>query len=527
MSTQQDIYDASFENRPPMLNKENYVPWSSHLLRYAKSRPNGKLIYNSIMNGPYVRRMILEPGDADREVPVNKTFHEQTDDELTEKELKQVEADDQAIQTILLGLPEDIYAAVDSCETAQEIWLRVQQMMKGSDIGIQEKKAKLFNEWERFTSTEGESIESYYHRFSKLMNDFKRNKHFPEKIASNLKFLNNLQPEWSRHVTIVHQTKDLHTTDYTQLYDFLKYNQKEVDDLRAERLARTHDPSALMANSNNPFSYPVFHPDQPSSSTYMQQPMPNPKDITYPTTAMNMALVLMAKAFKLNYSTPTNNNLRISLNPRNRQIAQPGIIWVKTNKCRWLEVVQNVVQSPSVQNVGNQNGLIVVLGIANQNPNGNGNGNVVAARAEGNLPIAQKEEAGIQLQDEEFDLMAAAADLDEIEETDKAPVYDSDGSAEVHNYDNCYDNEIFNMFTQEEQYTKLLESIPKLHQVQQNNRNVISEVSSVEQDRGTIDQHPATVEKTRAYFKSLYNNLAIEVEKVNTVNRKLRETNAD
>nr|GFC56428.1 hypothetical protein [Tanacetum cinerariifolium] len=27
-----------------------------------------------------------------------------------------------------------------------------------------EKKAKLFNEWEKFTSTDGESIESYYHR---------------------------------------------------------------------------------------------------------------------------------------------------------------------------------------------------------------------------------------------------------------------------------------------------------------------------------------------------------------------------
>nr|GEY27952.1 ribonuclease H-like domain-containing protein [Tanacetum cinerariifolium] len=92
-------------------------------------------------------------------------------DELSDKELKQIEADDQAIQTILLGLPEDIYAAVDSCETAQEIWLCVQQMMKGSDIGIQEKKTKLFNEWKRFTSNEGESIESYYHRFLKLMND--------------------------------------------------------------------------------------------------------------------------------------------------------------------------------------------------------------------------------------------------------------------------------------------------------------------------------------------------------------------
>nr|GEZ03812.1 retrovirus-related Pol polyprotein from transposon TNT 1-94 [Tanacetum cinerariifolium] len=95
-----------------------------------------------------------------------------------------IEAVDQAIQTILLGLPEDIYA-VDGCETAQEIWLHVQQMMKGSDIGIQEKKAKLFNEWERFTSNDEESIESYYHRFLKLMNDLKRNKHFLEKIARN------------------------------------------------------------------------------------------------------------------------------------------------------------------------------------------------------------------------------------------------------------------------------------------------------------------------------------------------------
>nr|GEW59974.1 retrovirus-related Pol polyprotein from transposon TNT 1-94 [Tanacetum cinerariifolium] len=91
------------------------------------------------------------------------------------------------------------YEEITCCETAQEIWLRVQQMMKGSDIGIQEKKAKLFNEWERFTSNEGESIAYYYHRFLKLMNDLKRNKHFPEKIASNLKFLNNLQPEWSRY----------------------------------------------------------------------------------------------------------------------------------------------------------------------------------------------------------------------------------------------------------------------------------------------------------------------------------------
>ncbi|GKF98000.1 gag-pol polyprotein [Tanacetum coccineum] len=96
-------------------------------------------------------------------------------------------------------------------------------------------------------------------------------------------------------------------------------------------------------------------------------------------------------------------------------------------------------------------GISVVSEIANQH----GDGNVIAARAKGNaignngnqircyncrglghlarnctvrpqrrdaaylqtkLLITQKEEAGIQLQAKEFDLMAAAADLDEIEE---------------------------------------------------------------------------------------------------------------
>ncbi|GKA58060.1 hypothetical protein Tco_0757248 [Tanacetum coccineum] len=141
--------------------------------------------------------------------------------------------------------------------------------------------------------------------------------------------------------------------------------------------------------------------------------------------------------------------------------------------------------------------------------------------------------------------MANAADCEEIEEVnancilianlqqastsgthaDKAPVYDSDGSVEVHQYENYYNNEIFNMFTQEEQYTELLESTTKPHLVQQNDSNVIPVDSCMDPSGGIIEQHPDTVEETRAFLESLYNNLVIEVEKVNTVNRETKEAN--
>nr|GEX22587.1 hypothetical protein [Tanacetum cinerariifolium] len=81
-------------------------------------------------------------------------------------------------------------------------------------------------------------------------------------------------------------------------------------------------------------------------------------------------------------------------------------------------------------------------------------------------------------------------------QTDKALIYDSEGLAEVQFSNNCYNNEIFNIFTQEEQYTKLLEPILEPHRVLQNDSNVISEASSVEQGERTIEKHPATVVET-------------------------------
>ncbi|GJW06663.1 hypothetical protein Tco_1569086 [Tanacetum coccineum] len=83
--------------------------------------------------------------------------------------------------------------------------------------------------------------------------------------------------------------------------------QQDINAFRAQRIANTHDPLALMANTQTPchpdhsslITY-IQHPQpnnnfvpQPSFNTnYMPQPMQNLEDSSDPTTAMNKALAL-------------------------------------------------------------------------------------------------------------------------------------------------------------------------------------------------------------------------------------------
>ncbi|GKD17715.1 integrase, catalytic region, zinc finger, CCHC-type containing protein, partial [Tanacetum coccineum] len=164
-------------------------------------------------------------------------------------------------------------------------------------------------------------------------------------------------------------------------------------------------------------------------------------------------------------------------------------------------------------------------GIANQNANQNGNGNVVAARAEGNgnngnqircyncrrvghyarnYTVRPRRRDAAYLQTQLLIGQKEEQAFTSSTHVDNAPVYDSDGSTK---------------------YTELLESTIEPHMVQQNDSNVISANSSIEHSVGIVEQHPVTVEETCAFFESLYNNLIIEVDKVNSVNHKMKEAN--
>ncbi|GKA87575.1 hypothetical protein Tco_0809339, partial [Tanacetum coccineum] len=136
--------------------------------------------------------------------------------------------DIKVVNILLLGLPVDIYTLINHYQTANEIWDRVKELMEGTEMAKQERKSMLYDEFDKFTSEPLESIHSYYLRYAKLINDMNMIPKSMTPMQINTKFVNHLQPEWSRFVTAAKQARDLHNVTFDQLYAFLKHNENDA-----------------------------------------------------------------------------------------------------------------------------------------------------------------------------------------------------------------------------------------------------------------------------------------------------------
>ncbi|GJX70111.1 hypothetical protein Tco_0307282 [Tanacetum coccineum] len=262
-----NIMAAGLKDRPPMLGLGRYSQWRSRFLQYIDMKPNGEGLRKSILSGPYVPSTVLVQAVAATE----------------------------AIFLLLTGIGYDIYSTVDACKTANEMWIAIERLQQGESLNVQDVKINLFWEFGKFTSRDGESMESYYSRFYKLMNELTRN---------------NLQ------VTTMQQY------------------QNEVNDFHAEKIAKSANPLALLAAAQ-PYSdnyYQAPKPQRTNTTSSSTRPSASTrhkgKEIAKPVTPqsesvskedsdpeqaqrdknMQKNLALLANYFKRLYK-PTNNNL--------------------------------------------------------------------------------------------------------------------------------------------------------------------------------------------------------------------------
>ncbi|GJT73160.1 hypothetical protein Tco_1032446 [Tanacetum coccineum] len=108
---QQSLADAGSETRPPMLKRGSYIPWASRFRRYLdQKRENRKWLNKEIDEGPYEFKEFT-PSET-------KEPRMQKEEDLRGDDLKHYEAEIEAMNLILISIPNDIYNSLDACTTA-------------------------------------------------------------------------------------------------------------------------------------------------------------------------------------------------------------------------------------------------------------------------------------------------------------------------------------------------------------------------------------------------------------------------
>ncbi|GJW23387.1 hypothetical protein Tco_0034009 [Tanacetum coccineum] len=214
----ENVIAAEADNCPPMLEK--------------------------ILNGPFKYGTVVVPGTS----TTPKTTRQRTYDDLTDNETIHEQCDIRATNIVLQGLPPDVYTLVNHHIDAKEIWDRFKLLIEGTELSLQERESKLYNEFDRITSEKGESIYSYYLRFA--------------------------QPEWRKLLTDVKLAKDMHESSFDQLHAYLRQHEVHANKVRMMR-ERFPDPLALVANLYiTPPYYNNHQPQYNTQSQYHQQLSP-------------------------------------------------------------------------------------------------------------------------------------------------------------------------------------------------------------------------------------------------------------
>ncbi|GKD42344.1 hypothetical protein Tco_1266989 [Tanacetum coccineum] len=102
---------SSADNRPPMLDNDLYDSWKSQMELYMQNKEHGRMILESVENGPLIWPTVKENG-----VIRTKKYTE-----LSATEKIQADCDMKATNIILQGLPADIYSLVNHHRVAKDL----------------------------------------------------------------------------------------------------------------------------------------------------------------------------------------------------------------------------------------------------------------------------------------------------------------------------------------------------------------------------------------------------------------------
>nr|GEW87056.1 hypothetical protein [Tanacetum cinerariifolium] len=430
----------------------------------------------------------------------------------------QLNAEAEAVQIILTGIDNDIYSTVDACPNGCEMWKAIERLKQGKSINVQDLETNLYWEFGKFTSRDGESLESYYSRFYKMMNELVRNQCDVTNHQVNVQFLLQLQLEWQRFVTLVKQSQELKIVSYHKLYDILKQHQNELNEIRAERIARTANPLALVAQQQ-PVYHPQNHPTHytQNSSTRSQQAATRNREkaiVNSPPPICDQEPMMVSKDDKIGMGY---DNQRIGNVVGARETVGTTVVQKSRIQCYNCKEFGHVAREcQKLKRVKD-----------------------VAYHKEKTL-LCKQEEVGFQLNAEQADWKDDTDDESEDQELEahymcmtqiqEVPPDTADNSGPIFNAEPLQkvpNNDHYNMFAIKSEHSEQSKSVHDNYPIEQVEHNVIIDSLDMSYNREQIDQNDADddLANERELLASLIEKLKCEINDNKNRNKILETSN--
>ncbi|HEY5234674.1 MAG TPA: hypothetical protein VIJ14_00735, partial [Rhabdochlamydiaceae bacterium] len=215
------------DTRPPVLYRGEYTQWRNRFLDFIEKHVQAEEIKQSIFEGP-AKFYIMIPAvlTNDPLIPERKELKDPTN--YSREERARAAADRIAMSFIIMGITNDIYSNIDSKKTAKDMWDEIQRQMQGTKIGNKLKIMNCITAFDNFKAKDDETIEQTYKRFCQMMNALANNGLIKTNLELNVRFLNNLRPEWKSCASNILHNKDLEDLDIHIVYELLMQSEEEV-----------------------------------------------------------------------------------------------------------------------------------------------------------------------------------------------------------------------------------------------------------------------------------------------------------
>ncbi|KAH9802698.1 hypothetical protein KPL71_001497 [Citrus sinensis] len=222
MATQNDstFREGQSTTRPPYFDGNDYPYWKTRMRIYLQALDYE--IWEIVNDGPF---MPLTKNEVGEDIPKPSR-------DWNEFEKRKASLNSKAMNALFCALDKKEFHRVSSCESANEIWHKLEVVYEGTNQVKESKISRYTRQYELFQMEQNENVYSMYTRFTDIVNTLGAlGKTFSnsEKVK---KIIRSLPKEWRPKRTAIEEAKDLNVLPIDDLIgSLISYE----EDLAAEK----------------------------------------------------------------------------------------------------------------------------------------------------------------------------------------------------------------------------------------------------------------------------------------------------